>query len=44
MNKYGLTLVTLLWAATTWEDCNKTTSDYDVVYCETKLYIYCMPF
>src|SRR5262245_59855118 len=39
MNKYCLILVALLWAATTWADCNKTTSDYDVVYCGTKLYL-----
>jgi uncharacterized protein YecT (DUF1311 family) len=40
MNTYGLTVVaSLLWAATTWADCTKTTSDYDVVYCGTKLYL-----
>jgi len=39
MSKYCLTFVALLWAATTWADCNKTTSDYDVVYCGTKLYL-----
>lgn len=39
MRKYFLTFVALLWAATTWADCNKTTSDYDVVYCSTKLYL-----
>jgi uncharacterized protein YecT (DUF1311 family) len=39
VSKYCLTFVTLLWAATTWADCNKTASDYDVVYCGTKLYL-----
>jgi uncharacterized protein YecT (DUF1311 family) len=39
MRKYCLAFVALLWAATTWADCNKTTSDYDVVYCGTKLYL-----
>jgi len=39
MNKYCLTFVALLWAATTWADCDKTTTDYDVVYCGTKIYL-----
>ena len=39
MNKYFLVCIVLLWAATTWADCIKTTSDYDVVYCGTKLYL-----
>jgi uncharacterized protein YecT (DUF1311 family) len=39
MNKYCLTFVVLLWAATTWADCDKTTTDYDVVYCGTKIYL-----
>ena len=34
-----LSVALFLWAATTWADCNKTTSDYDVVYCGTKLYL-----
>jgi len=39
MNKYCLTGIALVWAATAWADCTKTTSDYDVVYCGTKLYL-----
>ena len=39
MNKYFLVCIVLLWAAATWADCTKTTSDYDVVYCGTKLYL-----
>ena len=39
MTKYCLTFVALLWAATAWTDCDKTTTDYDVVYCGTKLYL-----
>jgi len=39
MIKGSLTLIVMLWATTTWADCNKTTSDYDVVYCGAKLYL-----
>jgi len=39
MNKYFLVCTALLWAATARADCTKTTSDYDVVYCGTKLYL-----
>jgi len=39
MNKYCMVCIVLLWAAATWADCTKTTSDYDVVYCGTKLYL-----
>jgi uncharacterized protein YecT (DUF1311 family) len=39
MLKSCLNFIVLLWAATAWADCNKTTSDYDAVYCGTKLYL-----
>lgn len=29
----------LLYAATAWADCDKTKTDYDVVYCGTKIYL-----
>ena len=37
--KNTLILVMLLFATSAWADCEKTKSDYDVVYCSTKIYI-----
>lgn len=37
--KYKTALIALLFAAPVWADCEKTRSDYDVVYCSTKIYI-----
>ena len=35
--KTGLILAALLFATPVWADCEKTKSDYDVVYCSTKI-------
>ena len=37
--KNSLILIALLFANPVWADCEKTKSDYDVVYCSTKIYI-----
>ena len=39
MKKCCLTFAALLCTATVWADCDKTTTDYDVVYCGTKIYL-----
>ena len=31
--------ITAVWAVAAWADCDKTKTDYDVVYCGTKIYI-----
>jgi uncharacterized protein YecT (DUF1311 family) len=31
--------IIVVWAAIAWADCDKTKTDYDVVYCGAKIYI-----
>ncbi len=37
--KNKLILIALLLSTSAWADCEKTRSDYDVVYCSTKIYL-----
>ena len=37
MKKCCLTFAALLCTVTAWADCDKTTTDYDVVYCGAKI-------
>ena len=31
--------ILFVWTVTAWADCDKTKTDYDVVYCGTKVYL-----
>jgi uncharacterized protein YecT (DUF1311 family) len=39
MKKRCLTFAFWLCTVTAWADCDKTKTDYDVVYCGTKIYL-----
>jgi len=39
MRQRCVTLVIVLYAAAAWADCDRTKTDYDVVYCGTKIYL-----